>query len=235
LTPNNNIPQSQLEEIERFLQDEMDAEEEKHFLGRMEQDSVLQQQVEEIRLLMVAVGEAVLQQKMNLYHGQVATPERRSIGRSRWLAAASVIIIILAAAFWFSGSPRTKQLFTEYFVPDAGLITSMGTSDNYAFDRAMVDYKTGNYKAAIDAWQRLPQSDSTRYFIASAHLAATNADSAIVYFEKILSRKESPFYDEANWYAGLALLRLNKPKEAIPFIKRSTHKKKNELLSKLTP
>jgi len=63
----------------------------------------------------------------------------------------------------------------EYFKPDAGLITSMGGNENYEFYRGMVDYKQGNYKAAISRWKdqlKLKKDNDTLNFYIGVSLMA---------------------------------------------------------------
>jgi tetratricopeptide (TPR) repeat protein len=155
-----------------------------------------------------------------------------------WLAAASIVIIIGAVSMWYLASGnKNERLFAVYFHPDAGLISGMGVSDNYVFDRAMIDYKTGKYEQAIDAWKELLQSnaanDTLNYFIGAAYLALKDAKSAEIYLRKVTADTTSLFTNEANWYLGLALLKQNKPEEALPYIQRSTHKEKETLIPKL--
>ena len=38
-----------------------------------------------------------------------------------------------------------QKLFAQFYQEDPGLITAMSSEGQYEFDRAMVDYKSGNY------------------------------------------------------------------------------------------
>ncbi len=65
-------------------------------------------------------------------------------------------------------------------------MSAMGIGDNYLFNKAMLDYKTGNYKKAIDEWSKLktsmPQNDTLNYFLGAAQQADGNSAAAIASF-----------------------------------------------------
>lgn len=240
---NQHIPQEVWEEIERFLRHEMTAEEEEIFKARMSNNPVLQQTTEEMRLLLIGVQEASLQGRLNEFHKELtssAVPAKTSgkLLRIKWLAAASVIIIILISAslFLFNKSEEEK-LFAQYYQPDAGLLSAMGTSANYTFDRAMVDYKTGNYKAAIKSWESLhtmqPNNDTLNYFLGSAWLANNKAAKAVPYLQQVAASPNSAFMSDANWYLALAYLKEKHTNEAIAALEKTTHPDKDALLKKL--
>jgi len=113
----------------------------------------------------------------------------------------------------------------------------MGASDNYLFDRAMVDYKVGDYDAALQIWENLqeskPANDTLNYFIASAYMGKENDEIAISYFQKVIINESSFFRNDALWYTGLALIREKKMKEAISVLEKAEHQDKDRLLAKL--
>jgi predicted Zn-dependent protease len=230
--------EQQFTEAERFLRSEMSADEAAAFERRMLADEQLREHVDELRLLMLGIQESVLHDKMNEFHSalpvQMETPSRSKA----WLPAASIIVVIAAAAFrYIASGNKNEALFAEYFHPDPGLISGMGVSENYIFDHAMIDYKTGKYAEAIKAWQDLQRSNATsdtlNYFLGAAFLAMKDAKAAESYLQKVAGDTTSVFSEEANWYMGLALLKEGKPQQALPYIQRSTHKEKETLIPKL--
>lgn len=238
MATNNNIPEEQFEEIERFVQQLMPAEEENLFRQKIQADPTLKNQVEEVRLMLLGIEEASLQNKLKDFHRAVPQGVVRKINYGRWLAAASVIVLISVAAWWLVAPHSSdNKLFTEFFKPDPGMVSSMGATEDYNFDRAMIDYKTGNYTAAIKVWKELlqanPSGDTLNYFIGSAYLNIKQTDSAAAYLKKVAVNNKSAFNDDANWYMGLALILENKRAEAIPYINNSSHREKETLLFKL--
>lgn len=237
MTANNQIPQERFEEIERFLQGRMSPGEESGFRQRLSADGDLSKEVEDVRILLVGIEESALEERLDAYHGQISVAPAAPFYRRAWLAAAVIGFLIIGAWWLLQSAPVNKQLFTEYFHPDPGLATSMGSAENYAFERAMVDYKTGKYNEALKDWKQLQASDAASdtldYFIGSAYLGLKKSDSAAVYFRKVIADDQSLFREDANWYLGLSLLLENRMTEAIPYIEQSSHNEKESLLSKL--
>ena len=155
-----------------------------------------------------------------------------------WMVAASVLVIAVIGFWMVSRAPAgDSQLYTTYFNKDPGFITAMSSTQHYDFDRAMVDYKSGEYDAAIGAWTKMAvagtANDTLDYFIASAYMADQQQARAIPFFEKVLKAPAGAFTEEANWYLGLALVKLGKWKEAIPYLEKSSRNEKVELIGRL--
>lgn len=240
MTTDQHTHDEYADDAERFLLHAMSPGESEDFRMKMQQDETLRQRVEELRLLLLAIQETSLRQKLHQFHGQMPARPAQRHAWLRWSAAASLILCISIAGWLFIRTGNKGQrLFSEYFYADPGLISKMGSSDNYAFDRAMVDYKTGHYPEAIQAWTTLQtentSSDTLNYFIGVTYLALKDEKNAIAYLQKVLSMNNSVFAENANWYIGLALVREGNIPEGIGFIQRSSHKEKKSLLSKLSP
>lgn len=239
-----HTPQEQVEEIERFIMNEMPPDEQRAFAERVAADAALKKAVAEIQLLCLGVQEAALERRLDAFHeGVAANGQGTKKGRTRilslklWLVAASAAGIIAVAAWLLLFRPNAgERLFAEYYQPDTGLLTAMGTADDYAFERAMVDYKTGDYAAAIRGWKPLqeaaPTNDTLNYFLGSAHLAAGAPEAALPYLRDVLPG--STFRGEAQWYLGLALLKMGDMPEAAAAINRSNHPQKDALLTRLS-
>ena len=239
------IPQDQMEEIDRFLSNEMTAEEEARFRDRLSQDPKLQQYTNEMKWLTLGIQEAALESKMADFHRQLekkGNGAHHSGGRvmtmGRWLAAASVLLVVAFAAYFFTrDNNNAGTLYSNYYQPDPGLVTAMGSTDSYEFDRAMIEYKTGNYKNAINAWQALSKKDAANdtlnYFLGSAYLAENNVDSARMYFLKVTAQPSSFFARDANWYLGLIEINKGNTESAKAYIEKSDHSKKDLLLEQL--
>jgi tetratricopeptide (TPR) repeat protein len=223
----------------------MSEDEYNAFAIKLKNDSALQEKVHSVRLLFLGISESAMEGGVKEFHKELTadaqqnTPKTGKIfSMKQWLVAASIIIIAgIGALLFLNRNNREEKLFATYYKPDPGLITAMSVSDNYEFDRAMIDYKTKDYDGAIHAWEKLltakPDNDTLNYFIASAWLAKKNNEKAIIYFQKVISDTSSYFLHDAYWYAGLALLKEGKDKEAIPFIEKSEHPHKNDLIEKL--
>lgn len=241
---NKTILPQEFKEIEEYLLKEMSEEQLLSFTKRLDSDQELRDKVHTVRLIKIGIQEDQLARDLQRFNEEmqessnVIAPKRNVIPLKFILIAASVFIIATIGIFVFFFNPgKEERLYSEFYTPDSGLISSMSSSDEYVFDRAMIDYKTGHYKAAIQSWDSLliqkPGNDTLQYFLGSAYLGMDNYNEAIEYFEKVASQTNSNFLEDADWYMGLALIKVNKKDKAITFIEKSNHPQKNELLEKL--
>jgi tetratricopeptide (TPR) repeat protein len=238
-----HIPQEVLEEIERFLLQKMSPEEEEIFRKRLLTDPDLTKKTEEMKLLSIGIQESFLEEKLDRFHEELSVPvikKEKSVKllSFKWLAAASVLFAIVVTGYlFFVRTDKDAALFAEYYQPDTGLITAMGPDSDYQFNRGMIDYKTGNYEAAINTWNALlstkPGNDTLNYFLGSAYLADKKTEEAIAAFEKLIAIPNSVFVNDAYWYLGLAQLKKGNKDTALSFLGKSDHPDKEELLKKL--
>jgi tetratricopeptide (TPR) repeat protein len=235
------IPQEQWEEIERFLLHEMTSDEEERFRERMLLDSDLKKATEEMKLLSIGVQEAYLENKLDHFHKEIIpnSAEKKRNGKllsiRRWLVAASIVFVLIISGYFFFGRKnKNAELYAEFFKPDPGLVSAMGSSPNYQFERGMIDYKTGNYEAAIKTWEGLlvakPNSDTLNYFLGSAYLANKKTDEAISFFEKITALPAGSFTSDAYWYLGLSYLKQGKTNKAVEYIQKSGNPQREAIL-----
>jgi TolA-binding protein len=235
LTPANNISEEDLDQMEAYLSGEMTPEQHAAFTARLQNEPALQ----EARLLITGIREAALTEKLNAFHSSMPgkvhpiTPKKT---RTWWMAAAASIILVAATATFFWKN-NDDNWIVSYFEPDPGLVTAMGSVDNYAFSRGMVDYKSGKYKEAIDAWRPLiasnPGNDTLHYFSGVSFLALHKADSAAHHLLNVWNNNQSSFRSDAGWYLALALLSQDKKTEARSILEQTSHPKKEELLSRI--
>jgi tetratricopeptide (TPR) repeat protein len=248
LDRNIDISQEEFEAIEQYILQQMPAEEKNAFTKRLATDQELQHKFDTVRLLLVGVQEASIKNRMEVFHTDLLSSGKNTIRLSgkmasikkRWLVAASIIFIAtLGSLFYFNQETREEKIFAAYYQPDPGLISAMSATENYLFDRAMIDYKTGKYDAALKTWESMlvskPGNDTLNYFIGSAYLAKEKNELALAHFQKVILNPDSYFLNDAYWYIGLVLLKENKIREAISFIEKSEHQDKNSLLLKLSP
>ncbi|HTN46828.1 MAG TPA: tetratricopeptide repeat protein [Flavipsychrobacter sp.] len=238
-----NITEEELEFIDRYLHQQLSETEQKIFDERLRTDPLWQQKVTEIRLLSTGIQENVLLEQLDQFHSHLTTVENKTkiikINPFKRLSVAASILFFVGILSWmlFFRKSGDEKLYASYYQPDPGLPTVMGVSENYEFEKAMVDYKTGDYSKAMDAWKALlkthPDNDTLNYFIGSAHLANDNSKDALVFFDKTLLVKNSVFRQEALWYKALALLKEGKKEDAIIALKAADHPDKEILLRKL--
>lgn len=232
------ISPEEYETIERFLQNEMTEADAAAFKIKLQADKILQQKTEEVKLLLVGIKEVSLEEQMVKFHNSMSIKKAgRVVAFSkRWLIAASVLAIACLSLWWFAGREnKYDKLYASYFTPDPGLITAMGSSENYSFEKAMVEYKEGNYKKAIEAWSALrsaqQQSDTLNYFLGMAYLAMNKKARAKEFLTLITNDSNKSFYKDACWYLGLVFLKEGEKEKAIDLIRASNHSESNDLIN----
>ena len=241
---NYNISTEEIASIERYLLGESDAGQKLAFENKLAADSSWAAKVNEVKLLMAGIEKAALKQQLDSYHIHIKKNQLQKGGGSvitlnrKRLAAASIALLAAVSVWLFiSKENKYEKLYAAYYKPDPGLMSAMSVYGNYLFNKAMLDYKTGNYKKAIEEWGKLktgmPQNDTLNYFLGAAQQAVGNDAEAVVLLEPVINDTARAFYKDACWYMGLALLKQGKPGEAIPYLEKSGRPESSELISKL--
>lgn len=227
----------------------MTTDEHEVFAKEIESDALLQEQVEQYKLLIEAAETAELQSRMNEFHETIASSaitaesEKGSSGKRiqlyRFAAAAAVILLVgLGVRFWLPQASSSDKLFSQFFEADEGLATPMSAVDTYQFSKAMVSYKSGDYDQAIAGWEALlpesPANDTLNYFIGVSHLANGNTEKAIGLLESASKVTDSAFSSEIFWYLGLAYLKNEESDRAIDYLSKTKHPEKEKLLELLS-
>jgi tetratricopeptide (TPR) repeat protein len=239
----NHITADEIARIETWLDGEMPPEQAAAFAAQLRADTLLQQKVDETRLLLLGVKEAALKSHLNTFHANLpgaAIALNKAVVRPlriKLLVAAGLLAAVSLLALWQLRGNSVDQLYSTYYKPDPGLMTAMGNSNNYVFEKAMVSYKEGDYKKAIEEWLPLqasqPANDTLAYFLGSAYQAYGAEEKAIAQYQKLVLNKQQAFYSITCWYLGLALLKQNKINIAIDYLKKSNHFQSTALITTL--
>lgn len=244
MNTDHTISAAELASIEHYLLGETTAEERTVFENRIHTDTVWAAKVKEVQLLLNGIETASLRERLDDYHTQIKknpahTPGGKLISFPKKIAIAASAALLIAIATWLyvNKGDRYEQLYATYYKPDPGLMSAMGVGDNYLFNKAMLDYKTGNYKKAIDTWTKLKAdaapNDTLNYFLGVAQQADGDNDAALLLLSLMAADTANPFYKDACWYTGLALLKKGKVNEAIPYFEKSGRPESSELINQL--
>ena len=196
----------------------MTSQELKDFNQLLELDNDFKVKVEDVKTMLTGIEAQSLKEQLDHFHKEIPeTIVKKSIDRKvRHLnlskIAVAAAIIIAVGSIWFFSTPQNDKLYAKYFKPDPGLPTTMSSTNNFDFYDAMVNYKHGDYKMAIDKWKILsenkPENDTLNYFLGVAHLANKNVIEAIPFLERSVEAEDDfVFLDDAYFYLGLAYLK----------------------------
>lgn len=236
-----NISTEELSVIEDYLDSKLTDAELVAFEKRLEEEPLLAEKIAQVKFLRDGIERTALKFKMEEFH-QKAFPSRSTSRFLRptwmWSAAASLLVII-GALGWWSGwfDSNSDKLFYAYYAKDPGFSTVMSNSDNYEFDRGMVEYKSGNYSKSLEFWIPLldqkPQNDTLLYLVAMNELEINELQRSQTHLTQVLHNETSHFAKDANWYLGLISIKKGEFKQAIPYLEASSRKEADELISKL--
>jgi predicted Zn-dependent protease len=239
------ISQEQQELFERYLMGEMPVAEQLSLNSRLVDDDDLRKSLEEFRALFETVEEDGLRSKLEDIHQSIELEKDttvRKLNTSKfqfnYRIAASIAILLVIGGFWFFNRQNpNEKLFNDYYSPDPGLPTVMGSNDNYDFYEAMVDYKQGKYDVAIEKWKKLlsskPENDTLNYFLGSAYLAIGNEKQSIHHLRLTSKVKSSIFANEVYLFLGMAYLKNSELELAKQNLNLSDEDKAKELLKAL--
>ncbi|GAB3420586.1 tetratricopeptide repeat protein [Niabella aquatica] len=225
----NNISQEDLALIEQYLHLHLPAAELLSFEQRLSADAGWRQKVEEVRLMMVGIQEAVLQDKLDQFHNEInpATLKAVSVQKSswkKWMAAAAVIVIVILGGSLLFQFPAHEKLFAAYYKPDPGLPVVMGAEgkSHYTLYDGMIDYKEGNYAKAIEKWKSIGDghTDTLSYYMGLANMSAGNMEQAVKYLDDVLGKEGSVYWQKATWYLALIYIKQDNKEAAATLLKK---------------
>lgn len=237
----NNISQEAFELIERYLNNELEGQALTDFEEKLQNDQSFREQVEDVRTISAGIERAVLKENMESFHSEMP-PETPVININRRklflkIAVAACFIFGFVLMFNYYQNDPNEKLYQAYYTPDPGLPTVMGSSNEYDFNEAMVDYKRENYASAIQKWSALyedsPGNDTLNYFLGMAFMASDEVDKAVPFLESVSTETESEFYEDALYYTGLYHLKKNNIELAKQYFNKINTTKSKELLEKL--
>jgi len=240
LKNSNHISQVVLESVERHLNNTMSKQEALDFELKLSESPEFRRQVKDIESLVLGIENQSLKERLNEFHKELPENHNKNYSDNTtakvpWGKIAAAILVFLAiGGFWWYHTPQNERLYAEYFSPDPGLPTTMSSTSQFDFYDAMVDYKQGNYKTAIEKWEALTvENDTLDYFLGVAYLADKQEKNAIPFLEKSTRNTSFPLLSDAHYYLGLAYLKEGNLKLAKKNLRSSSTENSQTLLSKL--
>jgi tetratricopeptide (TPR) repeat protein len=223
---NNNYTNSDL--LVQYLDNELSPEEKSELENQLNQNTAMQQELENLTLAKQAIKNYGLKQKVGAIHVEMMkemaaaeTPAKkgmvRSIARRSMKIAASLLLVLLGFGVYQYVSVSPDKLFAEKYQPYS-LSVSIGAADADAMENA---YKEKNYTTVINLFTGLPAAGQKENFLAGqAYLATNDYPKSIVCFNKVLSLNTAAgatfFKDDTEYYLALSYLKNKEIKLAYP-------------------
>jgi len=245
---NEHISPEELEAIEQYLDGSLPENDRLEFEQKIVDDPSFKAKVEDVKQMILGIEGASLAGQLDAFHDEMVpvhafvTSSRSKSAKKgrlqmiRYVAAAAVIVAV--GVLWLQNQGGSNQrLFAKHFAADPGLPTTMGSTENFEFYDAMVNYKQGDYKTAIEKWEVLLQTqtknDTLHYFLGVAHLANGNEEEAIDFLELLSESAQNSFKNESAYYLGLAYLKADNVKDAKKYLTFSGTESADQILSEL--
>ncbi len=248
-TPNNISPEN-IEAAERYLNKEMNAAERLEFDTRLNDDAAFRTQFEETKAIILGIESASLKVELDKFHEEIGAEKSDKISdlnsenNSKSFikklipySIAASIILALGLFLYTNQTPTNAKLFGSHFTPDPGLPTKMGTTSDFEFYDAMVDYKRKEYDTAINKWEKLQQkdtqNDTLNYFIGVSYLAKGDAVNAEKYLENATKNSKGFLENDTYYYLGMAYLKADNSEKAKATFEKCGSEKCKKILAEM--
>jgi len=135
----------------------------------------------------------------------------------QYIASIAALLLIFVGSYYFSYQEvNTTALYEQYYnLDDVYLNTRSGNSTpSDLLEKGLMLFENDEYRESITYFEQLPQSVTALYYSGVAHMEINEYNIAIFKFDQVISDDLNIFYDQALWYKGLSLLKLQKSDEA---------------------
>ncbi|OSY88937.1 hypothetical protein WH52_04540 [Tenacibaculum holothuriorum] len=214
--------------IDKYFEDSLSAEEKKEFDSLLSNDSEFQKEFQYQKDVQFAIKsnerERLKKELQNLENTTITT-KRKGFSR-KWLAAASVIILLASFSYLLlvkESMMSNQELYNTYYTPYENVIHPLVRDDNSSLTNdAFLAYETNNYTRAVslftEAYKETKTNDLLLYKGISL-LETKNTEEAIHTFNNYL--ETNPKYKtQTFWYLALANLNSDNKPEAKKWLEK---------------
>ena len=206
-----------LDRYEAYLKGKLSGREREGFESRLKTDPDFRAEFDKFREevnIIRALG--FREEAVELMDEKVAKGKSKGlVFRSRWWLPLGVAAAIMLWLLWPAAVPKHSLVFDKYFMPYPNMI--VGRDDTGDLYDALAEYDVGHFQSVIDALDKLPLSDTVRFYRAQSYLALGSTEEAISDLGGI---DRGIFYELSVWYTGLAFLKAGQVDSAkVYFIK----------------
>ncbi len=197
-----------IEVIEAYVEDRLSKADKAAFELRLVSDAALAEFLSNYRHTRRAIVQHHEDERVKRLLNAV---EQRGHGSGppwwRWAAAASLLIGIGAAIWWFTQPESLPALAEEFAVEETPLPVFMSASANphVILDEAMQAYGMGDFVTTLDRLAQLPASDTTLFFTGLAQMNLGHDASAAL--GHVAEQHDSPFHSKAQYQLLIQALR----------------------------
>lgn len=212
----NQLSESDLERLDRFLQGTPDAAEKKEVIDLIRKDAAWREEYE-LRLSLREAGRRAFHSEFRDRLKQLDGAESR-VRRVHpvWLAVAASAALLVSALLWLFPGKQQDTLLAEYrSFPNIVLPIEKSASEFSDRERAYQAYELGNYPQAVTAFASLPGLEtSDSIYVALCHFENGNLEDAETLFQSLRTTPELRWAHVADWYTMWVHVKRNELNEA---------------------
>lgn len=153
---------------------------------------------------------------------RITIPRKKPVWLARpALILSSILIVAFSAVILF----KPKEPLAITFEPPAFISTEQRTGQTPVHPEierkvamAMSHYQKGNYQQTLETLSRIPEATANfkvTFFKGICYLMTDDYQQALSEFNKIIKGMNPSYYDEALYYKGITLLKLQRTKRAV--------------------
>ncbi len=206
-------------QIDRYVNEQMEANELADFEQRMRENLALAESVHLHRDVQKGMEYYFLQGlKQDLIQSDAKKPKSKL--RTYLAIAASVLLLAAAGVTYYLEYGRSPEtLFTAYFEPYPNIIAPVQRSaSGQEAEQAMQFYEAGQYAQAITVLDGLISQQSEKagliFYRGVSYLGSGQSEQAVRDFQTVIQAEDQPFLQASHWYLGLSYLKMGNTAEA---------------------
>lgn len=209
-----------LEYIESYFQQSLNAEERKVFEKRCETDEAFAKEVAFYIVTRETLREELLAKKQQEWKAlkteEESTPVislSRKSSLSKWIMyAAAACVLVVASMFLFEMQSSPQRLASQY-INNIDLSQTMDASHD-SLQLGIAAYKNQDYRKALGYFEGVTNQDASnsdaKKYTGLTYIRLNNYDKAIEQFDALANMK-GLYYNPGDFLKAVALLKRNKP------------------------
>ncbi len=221
-----------VEEIEKYLKNEMNEDERVFFESCVKTDTVLKNELEE-HAAIYSSFDKIREEEMkanfmrtdrddDLAHSEgksvaleTELTKRRSVKLPTYFKWAASIAVIATASWllFFLNNHTPSELFTEYYTTYPNTVSPVSRSGKESIADYWQFYETGQYENAYSAFKMVVDADTEneeiRFYLGICALETGRNNEAANNFSAVAKNAEATFFEQAQWYLGLTYLKMD--------------------------
>lgn len=163
--------------------------------------------------------------KLNMIYEEMYASKKETkmikLIKENWFSvAAGIALLAMIGAFWFGSLNRqdwNDSIYENYYEEDEVFVKtrSVAIFNVDVLHLGMEFLEKKDFSAALLEFNKLPNSISANYYAGIANMELNNHQLAVIKFDFVIKDYLNLFYDQAQWYKALCLVKLEKKNEAI--------------------